>query len=192
MLVKAQLAAKIAKICPTAGAYPNPHRGNPGANSAQGLSHPERTLSRHFGAPFVGVPDPIGPGCPHCDQADAPEPFEWQADAFCSIARKATQRAGAKPVPSRRRAFRRCCRLHVLPLLFQAGHAHLQMAPVVMSKYSKVHETMGVSSTRRTAVGKTLRVKCGPCNVVLRPLECFSRDSPFSRNHAWIQVDRVF
>jgi hypothetical protein len=35
MLVKAQLATKIAEIVQTRGAYPNPDRANPGANAAQ-------------------------------------------------------------------------------------------------------------------------------------------------------------
>jgi hypothetical protein len=39
----------------------------------------------------------------------------------------------------------------------------------VRSKYSKVHETMGDVLYAPNGYGKTLRVKCVPCNVVLRP-----------------------
>jgi hypothetical protein len=40
----------------------------------------------------------------------------------------------------------------------------------VRSKYSNVHETMGDVLYAPNRCGKTLRVKCGPCNVVLRPI----------------------
>ena len=63
MLVKAQLAAKIAEIIQRRALTQTRDRGNPGANAAQGFSPPERAVSRDFGAPFVGMPDPIGPGC---------------------------------------------------------------------------------------------------------------------------------
>jgi hypothetical protein len=39
----------------------------------------------------------------------------------------------------------------------------------VRSKYSNVHETMGDVLYAPNGCGKTLRVKCGPCNVVLSP-----------------------
>jgi hypothetical protein len=38
----------------------------------------------------------------------------------------------------------------------------------VRSKHSNVHETMGDVLYAPNGCGKTLRVKCGPCNVVLR------------------------
>jgi hypothetical protein len=62
----------------------------------------------------------------------------------------------------------------------------------VRSKYSNVYETMGDVLYAPDGWGKTLRVKCGPCKVVLRPFGILFRDSPFSRNQDWIQADRVF
>src|ERR1039458_2784928 len=63
------------------------HDALPISNAAKGLRHPERTVSRDFGAPFVGMPNPVGPGCPHCDQANAQEPAERPVDAFRGIDR---------------------------------------------------------------------------------------------------------
>ena len=128
MLVKAQLAAKIAEIIQRRALTQTRDRGDPGANAAQGLRPPERAVSRDFGAPFVGMPDPIGPGCPHCDQADAPEPVEWPVDAFRSIGPPANTRewiAGAMMVPSRRSTLRRRRCFHLGPLLFEPVHPRL-------------------------------------------------------------------
>ena len=84
MLVKAQLATKIAEIVQTARAHPDPRA------EFLGLTQPKVSALlkgglRDFGTPFVGMPDPVGPGCPHCDQADAQEPVERPADAFRGI-----------------------------------------------------------------------------------------------------------
>ena len=67
MLIKAKLAAKIAEIVQ--------RRALTQAQTAeilgltQSVRSPERTVSRHFGASFVELPDPAWPGCPHCGQA---------------------------------------------------------------------------------------------------------------------------
>jgi predicted XRE-type DNA-binding protein len=71
MLVKAQLAAKIAEIVQRRALTQGPRTAEILGLTQPKVSPPERAVSRDFGAPFVGMPDPIGPGCPHCDQADA-------------------------------------------------------------------------------------------------------------------------
>ena len=52
-------------------------------------------------------------------------------------------------------------------------------------------ETMGDVLSPPNGCGKTLRVKYGPCNVVLRPV--WNAFPWIARcNHYWIQADRVF
>ena len=94
MLVKAQLAAKIAEILQRRALTQARAAEILGSNAAQGLRPLERAVSRDFGAPFAGMPDPVGPGCPHCDQADAQEPVERPADAFRSIGSPETPGSG--------------------------------------------------------------------------------------------------
>src|SRR5260370_467153 len=54
-------------------------------------------------------------------------------------------------------------------------------------------ETMGDVLHAPNRFGKTLRFKCGPCNVVLRPFwNAFPWIARSTRNHDWIQADRVF
>src|SRR5258708_38216698 len=54
-------------------------------------------------------------------------------------------------------------------------------------------ETIGDVLHAPNRFGKTLRVKSGPCNVVLRPFRnAFPWIVRSARNHDWIQADRVF
>ena len=130
MLVKAQLAAKIAEIIQ--------RRALTQSRAAEilGLTQPKvsdllkgrfRGISEHR---FVGMPDPVRPGCPHCDQADAQESAERPTDALRSISTGCAD-CGDRLVPSGRIALRRRLCFHLGPLLFEAVHPHLQMAPVL-------------------------------------------------------------
>jgi len=58
MLVKAQLAPKIAEILQRRAL--TQARVGFGVNAAQGFRPLEGAVSRDFGAPFVGMPDPAG------------------------------------------------------------------------------------------------------------------------------------
>ncbi len=90
MLVKAQLAAKIAEVVQRRTLTQTRTAKILGQTQPKVSALPERAVSRDFGAPFAGMSDPIRPGCPHCDQTDAQEPVERPANAFRSIARGKT------------------------------------------------------------------------------------------------------
>jgi len=76
---------RISPRAVAASAHPGPRRGDFGVNPAQGFRPLEGAVSWDFGAPSVGMPNPVRPGCPHCDQAGTPEPLERPPNAFRSI-----------------------------------------------------------------------------------------------------------
>src|SRR5947207_15073516 len=83
--LRPQMAAKIAELLRRRALTQARAAEILGLNAADSFRPLEGAVSWDFRAPFAGMPDPIGPGCPHCDQADAQESVERPVNAFGSI-----------------------------------------------------------------------------------------------------------